>query len=69
MPPPFATSDYHSLQVYFQIIQWKEEDVDLNPQEWGWDVVDGRYLQRQTDNALAPPELLKMVEKVKGAGL
>ena len=35
--------------------------MDMNPEEWGWDIVDGRYLPKQTDKAPAPPELLNMI--------
>ena len=31
LPPTFAASVYHSLRVFFQITQWKGEDVDMNP--------------------------------------
>ena len=54
LPTTFAASVYHSLLVYYQIMQWKGGQMSMNPEEWGWHVVDGKYLPKQTDKAPAP---------------
>jgi len=38
MPPTLAAAKYHSLQVYFQILEWKGHSGEMNPLEWGWNL-------------------------------
>ena len=61
LPPTFAASVYHSLRVYFQVMQWKGKQKSMNPEDWGWQLVDNKYLPKQTDKAAAPTELLNII--------
>lgn len=35
LPPTSAAAVYHSLRVYFQIMQWKGANSNMKPEEWG----------------------------------
>lgn len=61
LPPTFAASVYHSLRVYFQVMQWKGKQQNMNPEDWGWQLVDNQYLPKLTDKAPAPTELLNVI--------
>ena len=58
--PPSAAAMYHSLRVYYHVMYWKGKKGDsMNPEEWGWHIVDGKCLPMQTDKA--PAELLDII--------
>ena len=66
LPPTERAAHYHSLRVHLQVILWKKlmhEDLQLNPQHWGWTLdSDGTLLSPiMTDMAAAPETLLKFV--------
>ena len=60
LPPTTAAAMYHSLRVYKQIMDWKGCGDELNPEEWGWQVIAGRCIPVMTDQPPAPPELLQL---------
>ena len=35
LPPTSAAAKYHSLKVYFQILEWKGRGDKIRPLEWG----------------------------------
>ena len=59
LPPTSATAKYHSLQTYDQVQAWK--GVELNAEEWGWKVTDGKMTPVQNDLETAPQELFQFV--------
>jgi len=59
LPPTSATAKYHSLWTYHQVQAWK--GVELNAEEWGWKVTDGKMTPVQNDSEPAPQELLQFV--------
>ena len=61
LPPTFASSMYHSLRVYYQVMEWKDACINMRPEDYGWNIVDGRYLPIQTDQPAAPSELLDVI--------
>ena len=61
LPPTSAAAMYHSLRVYYQIMEWKGTDTNMNPEQWGWRIVDGKCVPIQTDKPAAPPELLDVM--------
>ena len=61
LPPTSSAAKYHSLRVYFQILEWKGSDDEIRPLEWGWKKSDGQLMPVLTDLPPAPDELLKMI--------
>lgn len=59
LPPTSAATVYHSLRVYHQVQQWR--GGALPPQDWGWKLVDGRFLPIRTDIPAAHASLLEIV--------
>lgn len=59
LPPTSAAASYHSRRVYFQIQQWK--GVPLEPEDWGWKLVDGKLLPIARDLPPAHESLLGVV--------
>ena len=59
LPPSSAAAQYHSLRVYHQVQQWL--GVHLDPQEWGWMLLDGRYIPIMTNLKPAPHYLLESI--------
>jgi len=35
LPPTSSTAKYHSLRVYYQVMEWKGMAADMKPEEWG----------------------------------
>ena len=61
LPPTSASSQYHSLRVYFQIQEWKGNSGALEPVNYGWKKINDLLLPVMTDLDPAPKELLKCV--------
>jgi len=61
LPPTSAAARFHSLRVYYQMMEWKGTAIDMKPEDWGWHVLDGRYLPIQTDQPAGPSELLDII--------
>jgi len=57
LPPSSAAAIYH--RVCHQVQQWR--GVALPPQDWGWKLVDGRFLPIRTDLPAAHTSLLEIV--------
>lgn len=38
-----------------------DEASEMSPTEWGWRIVDGKYIPKQTDIAPAPAKLLELI--------
>ena len=61
LPPTSAAANFHSLRVYFQILEWKGSGDEISPLEWGWKKSDGKLMPVLTDLPPAPDELMKMI--------
>ncbi|XP_073243634.1 uncharacterized protein [Porites lutea] len=59
LPPTSSAASFHSLRVYFQVQEWKQNQ--LRPQDWGWRLSDGRLLPILTDRPPAHQSLLEMI--------
>ena len=42
LPPTSAAPKYHSLRVFYLVMEWKGETGDMKPEEWGWHITDGK---------------------------
>lgn len=61
LPPTSAAARFHSLRVYYQVMEWKGTCVNMKPQDWGWHIVERRCMPIQTDQPAAPPEILDVI--------
>ena len=63
LPPTARTAHFHGLRVHYQIMQWLllNEDVSLNPCDWGWVQKQNKLLPITTDSDVAPPSLKDVI--------
>jgi hypothetical protein len=62
VPPTEQAAIQHSLRVHQQTIVWETlNEIHLNPLEWGWKQVGSAFTPVQTDNDIAPSEVLKFI--------
>ena len=59
LPPTFYASQQHIFRVYLQVQKWL--DNDLNPEEWGWMIVNNSLEPIQTLLPPAPDLLLNTI--------
>jgi len=59
LPPTSAAAKYHSFRVFYQIQQWKGEELDA--QQWGWKLQDSQLVPVMTDLPPATESLLKVL--------
>ena len=43
------------------MMEWKGGSERMDPKDWGWHVLDGRFMPIMTDQPAAPPEILDVV--------
>ena len=62
LPPSERAAYHHVLRVFCQVQEWNcLEENAVNPENWGWKVVDGKLEPIMTDEPPAPDELLKVI--------
>jgi 5'-3' exonuclease len=62
LPPTENAALQHIYRVHLQVVQWKTlMDTDLQPEDWGWRVVDGRYVPVATVLPAAPDDILTVI--------
>ena len=64
LPPTERAAHFHSLRVHLQLMLWKKlthEDLQLDPEQWGWKLDGTALTPVMTDMAAAPENLLKFV--------
>lgn len=49
------------MRVYYQIQEWKGNEENMDPTDWGWEVVNGSMKPIRTDKTPAPASLLNIV--------
>ena len=59
VPSTAGATTFHSFRVYAQILQWKEEEI--NVQHWGWKVTGEQVNPVMTDIPPAPDNLLRII--------
>lgn len=63
LPPSEAAAKFHIYRVHLQVRQWASlMSVEMNPEEWGWKIVDGRFMAINTDIDAAPADLLDVIK-------
>ena len=60
LPPTTSAARMHSFRTYLQVQTWLGNE--LNPTEWGWRMVENKYVPIKTTVAPAPERLLKVVK-------
>ena len=61
LPPTHSACKYHSLRVYFQILEWKSKSESVNVEEYGWMLRKGVLEPVKTDQDPAPKNILTMI--------
>ena len=59
LPPTTAAAKFHILRVYHQVQEWLF--VQLNPEIYGWKLVNGKHVPIYTDKPIAPEGLIRKV--------
>ena len=62
LPPTSSAVSQHSLKVYHQVQAWLGNDLD--PEGYGWKIVDNKYESINTLLPVAPQFLLKIKNTV-----
>ncbi len=57
LPPTESSTKYHCQRVYFQIMVWIGKEGDMNTVDWGWKLVDNRFLPVMTSKPPADDPL------------
>ena len=60
LPPTSSAAKFHSLRVYYQVMEWKGTAGDLKPEEWGLGLVDKKLFPVSTDLPPVPTHLLQL---------
>ena len=59
LPPYERAAHFHACRVHLQVVQWKTLMRDcIDPQDWGWKLVDGQLIPVATDLEAAPEGIL-----------
>lgn len=61
LPPTSAAAKYHSLRVFYQVVEWRGANSEMKPEDWGWHITDGKFFPTQTDQPPAPSKLLDVI--------
>jgi hypothetical protein len=61
LPQTSGAAKYHILCVYLQIQEWKGDDEDLDPTDWGWKSVGAALKPSTTDKPPDPDYLMRVV--------
>ncbi len=61
LPPTESSTKYHCQRVYFQIMVWIGKESEMNTVDWGWKLVDNRFLPVMTNKTAVPKSLLQMI--------
>jgi hypothetical protein len=61
LPPTEGASHFHSMLVYFQVMEWKHLKSNLHLQDWGWKLEKGLLMPITTDQDPAPASLLNVI--------
>ena len=61
LPPTQDACQFHSLRVYYQILEWKNITEGVNVEDYGWRSRNGVLEPRKSDRAPAPQKVLKVI--------
>ena len=61
LPPTNSAAKYHSYRVYYQVQVWLG-NKNLDPKDWGWELIDGNLFPRKMDTPPAPQALMKIIK-------
>ena len=62
LPPTERSAYSHCIRVFLQVNYWSTLSFrNIDPQDWGWKLLDGRYSPIKTDLEVAPSHLLKFI--------
>ena len=63
LPPTSSAAVFHILRVQFQVMVWKQliDPTEIDPTNWGWQLINGKLHPIYTDKPPAPDDLLKVI--------
>lgn len=65
LPPTDRAAFFHGLRAHLQIVTWKllseTNEINLEPTEWGWQMVDDQLKAITSDTEIAPENILKVI--------
>ena len=62
LPPTERAAHFHILRVHLQVVQWHTfMATELSPLQWGWNLVDGKYMPIPTDMLPAPEDMMSVL--------
>ena len=61
LPPTAFACTFHSLQTYYQVMDWMGCSDEMDPSQWGWKVEGDKLVPIMTAQKLAPDALIKMI--------
>ncbi|KAG1685236.1 hypothetical protein GQR58_009169 [Nymphon striatum] len=61
LPPTPDAAKFHLFRVYYQVPVWMGKGCELNPENWGWRLQNGKLEPRTMDRAPAPDSILKII--------
>ena len=63
LPPTTAAAEQHCKRTFYQVIEWtkRDEDLQLDPLDWGWTMSNGKLVPVKTCLPAAPDELINVI--------
>ena len=62
LPPTRNAAKFHVLRVHLQVLQWKTLMLtSAVPTDWGWKLLNGKFVPITTDKEIAPENILNVV--------
>ena len=61
LPPTENAAKFHVYRTHLQVLQWKMlSTTDINPEDWGWKIHEGKFIPIANDMEVAPEDILKV---------
>jgi hypothetical protein len=61
LPPTESSTKYHCMRSYYQIMTWMGMAGEMNPENWGWKLVNDELVPIMCNMNAAPDCLLKII--------
>lgn len=63
LPPTTAAAEQHCKRTFYQVIEWTklDEDLQLDPLDWGWTMSNGKLVPVKTRLPAAPDQLINVI--------
>lgn len=61
LPPTSNAAKFHSLRVFHQCQSWIDNSENLDPRQWGWEIISNKLLPIKASLAPASERLLNII--------